>query len=142
MFRWVYLQNNAYETVARIENGVAKFLTQTTEFPDITSMDDEKETAISTFMEKVIDVDNSPEWEELPEDELLNGNDILWEKKYISSSEAEQIMFMDDAHSFDGHADLDKEFEEFMHEREKEVSEWDYADLGEFFESLGYETIV
>ena len=37
--------------------------------------------------------------------------------------------------------DISRQFEEFLRGREKEPHEWDSADLGEFFQELGYETV-
>ena len=51
----------------------------------------------------------------------------------INYTDAERMIIEDE--------EMSNKFTEFLKERDKESYEWDYSDLGEFFESLGYETV-
>jgi hypothetical protein len=51
----------------------------------------------------------------------------------INYADAERMIIEDE--------EMSEKFTEFLKERDKEAHEWDYSDLGEFFEGQGYETV-
>lgn len=83
MTKWIYAQNNAYSLVAKIENGKAKVLTETKDFPDTWNSYytiEELIKMIENFMTGVIENDDSDNWEEYEENDILESNEVIWEK--------------------------------------------------------------
>ena len=95
MTKWIYARNNAYDLIAKIEDGKARVLTENKDFPNTKQDLTEIETTrlIEKFMKDVVYADNSNEWEEYDEGEILKGNEILWEKEikyYVLSGKWEK----------------------------------------------------
>ena len=55
-------------------------------------------------------------------------------KRKITVEEAEKMALMPDG-------EYQEEFEEYLTKNGISLDCWDYSDLGEFFESLGYELV-
>lgn len=85
MAKWLYMTNDAYDMIGKVDGNKVKVFIQDQFFPNIVNMDeDEKQAAIEKFMEGVIESDYSEAWDKYPIEEL-EGNDILWEKEIPTS---------------------------------------------------------
>ena len=83
----MYIHTNGYDCIVKIEDEKVRVLTESKDFPNMKNgyfslTDGEKEKAINDFMDKVIESDNSHDWEAIDSDEILNNfdNEVLWEK--------------------------------------------------------------
>lgn len=96
MPKWIYAYNNGYDYIAKIENGKARVLTDTKDFPNMSDdwfdlTEQEKYNRIQSFMEDVIHEDYSREWDEYDAnvifEEIENHREcgILWEKEIPTS---------------------------------------------------------
>lgn len=75
MSRWIYVRNNGYDMIAKIDGDTARVITETEDFP---KLDD----PVESFMEDVIEADNSDSWEEYPTDAVLAEIDVTDEIVY------------------------------------------------------------